>query len=124
MRGIGALVALLADACKRLLVVLHREDAEAARDTGLELHVLDAARGLGADVVVVRRLAADDGADARDALVLARLRADLRGHRQLEAPGHLDDVPLVAGLLEDPARTLDQFLRELPVEGRRGNRIA
>src|SRR5690349_6508536 len=116
-------MALLADASQRLVVALDREDAEAAGDAGLELDVLDPAGALVADVVVVRGLAADDRADARDALVAAGLGADLGRHRQLEAARHLDHVDLVSGVLEDGARALDQLLRKLLVEGGRGDRV-
>ena len=44
---------------------------------GAQLHVLDAARGLAADVVVVVGLAADDRAEAGDAVVAAGLRREL-----------------------------------------------
>src|SRR4051812_14155530 len=124
MRGVGTLVALLADARERLLVVLDGEHPEPARHTGLELDVLDAARGLVADVVVVRGLTADHGADAGDALVVPGLGADLGRHRQLEAARHLDHVDLVPGLLEDLASTLDQLGGELLVERGRRNRVA
>ena len=65
--GVAALVALVAPGPRQRL--LHRvagEHAEGAGDAGVELDVLDAARGLGADEVVVVGLAADHGAEAGD----------------------------------------------------------
>src|SRR5947207_9023925 len=56
----SALVALLAAGPRQgLLQGLAGDDAEAAWDAGGDLHLLDAARGLRADVVVVVRLAPD-----------------------------------------------------------------
>ena len=59
---------------------------------GAQRDLLDAARGLLADVVVVARLAADDGAEARDAVVAAGLGGHERRERQLERAGHVEDV--------------------------------
>src|SRR5690242_16538321 len=70
--GVAALVALVAaGAGQGLLHVVAGDDAEGAGDAGRQLDVLDAARRLGADEVVVVGLAADDDAEAGDA-------ADLR----------------------------------------------
>ena len=52
-----------------------------------ELDLLDPARGLGADVVVVVGLAADDRAETRDAGVAARLRQVRRASGSSNAPG-------------------------------------
>ena len=67
-RGVAALVALVAAGPRQRL--LHRvagDHAEGAGHAGLELHVLDPARRLGADEVVVVGLAADHDAEAGDA---------------------------------------------------------
>ena len=45
-----------------------------------------------ADVVVVARLAADDGAEAGDAVVAAGLGGHQRRERQLEGARHVEDV--------------------------------
>ena len=124
--GMRALVALAAaGAGHRLLHVLHGHHAEAARHAGAQRDVLDAAGGLGADVVVVRRLAADDGAQAGDAGVAARLGGHQRGQRQLEGAGHVVDVDAVrAGLLEYRRRGGHEPLGELGVEAPDDDRIA
>ena len=91
----------------------------------LQLHVLDAAGGLAADVVVVVGLAADHRAerdDRRVAAALGRIPAD---QRQLEGAGHLEAVDLGdAGLLERVARALLERVRELLVEARDAQRNA
>jgi hypothetical protein len=54
----------------------------------------------------VRRLAADDRAERRDARVPAAVGAVLRRERQLVGAWYLEDVDLAAGLLEGrPSRT-------------------
>src|SRR4051812_1769075 len=64
-RRVAALIALVAaGAGEGLVHAVAGDDAEGARDAGLQLHLLDAARGLGADEVVVVGLAADDDAEA------------------------------------------------------------
>src|SRR3954454_24868105 len=81
--GVLALVALAAaGAGEGLVHVLHGEDAERARDARAQLYVLDPAGCLVADVVVVRRLAADDRPEAGDAVVAAGLRDVGRGERE------------------------------------------
>ncbi len=105
--GVGALVALAAaGAGERLVHVLDRQHAERARDAGAQLHVHDPARGLGADVVVVVGLAADDRAEAGDAGVAPGLGQELGGQRQLEGAGDVEDVGLRAGLRRRPGRPL------------------
>src|SRR4029079_15730014 len=81
-----------------------------------ELDVLDAAGGLGADVVVVVRLAADDRAEAGERRVAAGLGQVLRRERELERAGHVVDVELHGGLGERPLRALDQPGGEVLVE--------
>src|SRR4051794_5310480 len=91
--GMAARVALVAArAGQRLLDVVDGQHAEGARDAGLQLHVLDAAGAFAADVVVVRGLAADDGAQAHDGRVAPRLRGELGRQRELIGAGHLEDV--------------------------------
>ena len=64
-RGLGALVALRAAGTGLgLLAVVAGEHAEGDRDARLERGQLEPARGLAGDVVEVRRLAADDAAEA------------------------------------------------------------
>ena len=95
LRGVLALVALAAARPReRLLHGLDREHAERARHAGRELDVLDPARRLGADVVVVVGLAADHRAEAGDARVAAGLGQVLRRERQLERAGHVEHVDL------------------------------
>src|SRR4051794_37188286 len=96
------LVALVAaGARQRLLEALDGEHAERARNAGAQLDLHQTAGALLADVVVVRRLAADDRAERRDARVGARFGAVLRGQRQLERARDLEDVDTVgAALLE------------------------
>ena len=57
-----------------------------------QLDVLDPARRLAADVVVVVGLAADDRAEAGDAGVAAAVRAGCAASGSSNAPGHLVDV--------------------------------
>src|SRR5581483_10973745 len=75
-RGQGGIVALVArlDArpVERLLDRVAGEHAEDDGDPRIEASVGDAARRGAGDVVVVRRVAADDGAEADDGGVLAR----------------------------------------------------
>ena len=76
-----------------------------------------------ADVVVVARLAADDGAEAGDAVVAPGLGGHERGERQLERAGHVEDVDgLRPGRLEEPRRPLHEPLGELLVEARDDDR--
>ena len=94
--GVPARVALVAaGARERLLHRVDRQHAERARHAGAQLDVLDAARGLGADPVVVVGLAADHRAEAGDAVVAARLGRELappaaartrRGRRRRRPP--------------------------------------
>ena len=82
------------DAGQRLLHRVDGEHAEAAGHAGLELDVLDPARGLAADVVVVVGLAADHRAEADDRVVAAGLGGVLGDQRQLERAGHVEHVDL------------------------------
>ncbi len=96
VRRLGAVVALApTGALERLVQRIDRQHAKRARDAGAQLDVLDAARALGADIVVVIGLAADDRAEAGDARVAAALRRIERGERQLERTRHVEDVDLV-----------------------------
>src|SRR4051794_35294326 len=85
----------------RLVHVLDGEHAEAARHARQELHVHESAGALAANVVVVRRLAADDRAERRDAGVAPAVGAVLRRERQLVGTENVEDVDLAPGLLED-----------------------
>ena len=124
--GVAALVALVAArARQRLLHVRHRQHPERARHAGLQLDRLDPARRLGADVVVVVGLAADDRPQARDARVAARLGEVLGGKRQLEGAGHVERVDVLdARLGERGARPALQAGGEILVEAPDGDRVA
>src|SRR4051794_34365066 len=74
--GVSALIALVpAGAGQGLVHRLAGDHPEGTWNPGRELDVLDAAGGLGADMVVVARLAADHRAQARDAGEPARFGA-------------------------------------------------
>src|SRR5207244_5195203 len=106
-----------------LVHVVDREDAERARDAGVESHAVDPARRLRADVVVVVGLAPDHGAEARDPGVAAGLRAVARCQRKLERARHGVDVDgLDAGLLEHAPRALHEPVRQVLVEARDDDR--
>ena len=93
MRGVLALVPLVAPGpSHRLLHRLAGEDAERARDPGVELDVLDPPCGLVADVVVVVGLAADDGPEACDPGEAARAGTPPGGERQLKRAWDLERV--------------------------------
>ena len=80
---------------------------------------LEPARRLAGDVVEVRRLAADHGAERDDARVAARLRERHRRERQLERPGNGHDRDRLAAHarpLELVQRPGQQLARELTVE--------
>src|SRR4051794_10577675 len=117
--GVAALVALVAArARQRLVHVVAGDDAEGAGDAGLQLHLLDAARRLGADEVVVIGLAADDDAEAGDAVV-ALVGEDLRGKRELVGAGDGGSGPRVLGpprQLETLPCPVQQPLRQILVE--------
>ena len=97
--ALRALVALAAAGPgERLLHRVAGDHAEGAGHAGLQLHVLDPARGLGADEVVVVGLAADHDPEAGDPAVgspvdqLASRRSELvgAGDRELGHVGHRD----------------------------------
>src|SRR6187200_2238276 len=105
---------------ERLIHVLAGQDAERARDAGVELRLLDAARGLAANVVVVVRLAADHRTEARDPGEAPGLRAPLRGERELERTGDLergDRRRADAAVVESQDRAVREPLPEIRVEG-------
>ena len=78
LRRLAALVlAVDAGARQRLRLVLDGQDAEADGELLLEREVLQAARALAADIIVMRRLAADDAAE-RDVAVEARVARAVR----------------------------------------------
>src|SRR3954471_754268 len=105
-----------ARARERLLHALHGEDAERARHARAQLDVLDPARRLGAHVVVVIRLAADDGAEARDAGDAAGLREVESGERQLVRARHVVDLERRPRLAEGPLRAAEETRGQLLVE--------
>ena len=81
----AALVALVATRARLgLLACVAGDDAECGRDAGGQADVLNAAGGLGAYVVEVGGLAANDGADAGDSGEHSSARTDLRRVRELE----------------------------------------
>src|SRR4051812_37309863 len=109
---------------QRLIHVLHGQDAEAAGHARGELDLHETARALAADVVVVRRLAADDRAEGRDARVVAGLGAVLRRQRQLIGAGDVIDVDLTAVGLEDRASGGHELLGQVGVEAPHDDRVA
>src|SRR3954453_2641306 len=122
--GVAALVALVAAGAGQCLVhVVAGDDAEGAGDAGLQLHLLDAVRRLGADEVVVVGLAADYDAEAGDAGVavfgeLLGREGELVG----SGDGDLGDgVPGDAGELEALPRPAQQALRQVLVEATDAN---
>src|SRR3954452_7734396 len=93
MGGAFSLVAVVAGrARQRLLHVLAGEDAERARDAGVELRLLDAARRLAAHVVVMVGLAADHRAEAGDAREAPGLPGPPRRKGELEGARDLEGV--------------------------------
>src|SRR3954470_8202909 len=117
--GVAALVALVAAGSgQRLVQVVAGDDSEGAGDIGLQLHLLDAARRLGADEVVVVGLAADDDAEASHPGV-AVFSELLRGEGQLVGArdGDLGDgVRRDSRQLETLPRATQQPLRQILVE--------
>src|SRR6476659_5287248 len=113
--GVAALVALVAaGAGEGLVHVVAGDDAEGAGDAGLQLHLLDTTRRLGADEVVMVGLAADDDAEAGDATGLSAspprsLDVALGSERKLVGTG--DGV--FADQLRRNARDLKALLRAL-----------
>src|SRR4051794_4661680 len=89
-----ALAALAAGPGQRLLVGVAGQHAEPAGDARAQLHVLDAASRLRAHPVVVVGPPPDDRPEADDPVVAPGGRALLGGQRQLEGPGHVEDVDL------------------------------
>jgi len=93
--GFGALVtAFKAGAIDCLLESVAGEDTEDHRDHSIDLRELYAASDLGADVVVMRGLAADDAADADDGVVLRGGGQFFRGDGDFEGAGNADDLDL------------------------------
>src|SRR5215218_7214058 len=129
--GVAALVALVAaGAGQCLLHVVTGDYPKSAGDAGRQLHVLDAARGLGADEVVVVGLAADDDAEAGDtadlraAPLLGVVAADAvddraGGEGELERAGHRvvgDVADRDPGQLEAMVGAVQQPQRQFLVE--------
>ena len=120
--GVRALVALAAaGAGERLLHVLDGQHAERARHAGAQLDVLDPARGLGADVVVVVGLAADHRAEAGDAGVAAASRpGSCAASGSSNAPGTSNTSASPSPAVRERAlRARHQPLGQLLVEARR-----
>src|SRR6185437_9949869 len=115
-RRFAALVlAVDAGARERLRLVLDGEDAEADGGAVLQRQLLQAARALAADIVVMGRLAADDAAErdiaveATADIVAARLDGDADRGGYLEGAGHGE--ALVAGAAR--VERLDGAARQL-----------
>ena len=122
-RGQGRVAALVALAAagpgQRLLHRVAGDDAEGAGHPGLELDVLDPARGLGADEVVVVGLAADHDPEAGDPGVGPGLRQLLGGEGQLVGARDRevgDVADRDAGQGEAGVGALHQAVREVLVE--------
>src|SRR5713226_6763786 len=127
--GIGGLAALVlavdAGARQRLRLVFHRENAEADGEAVLERELLQPTRALAADIVVMRRLAADDAAE-RDIAVEARLARAVRlrfdgkpdRRRDLEGSRHGEALIARAGGVERGDRALGQLVRDMRVIAR------
>src|SRR5579859_4826152 len=107
-RRLAALV-LLVDPSPRqgLRLVLHGEDAEADGEVMRERQLLQAARALLADVIVMRGLAPDHAAQGDEAVEaralggsLARLHGIFDRGRDLEGARHRDALMAGARLLE------------------------
>src|SRR5581483_4502762 len=123
--GVAAGVTLRAatHALQCLLGVVHREHAEAAGDAREQLHLLNAARGLAAHVVVVVCLTTDHRAQADDRLISAGLRAVTGDQRQLERAWYLEAVDLLnAGLLQRRPCAGLQPIGQVLVEARNAQR--
>lgn len=102
-----------------LLEGIAGEDAEDHGDTCIHLRELDAARGFGADVVVVGSFAAEDAANADDGVAGGGLREAFCGDGDLERAGHLDNFDLFcggAGLLERLFRSGEETVGDEVVE--------
>src|SRR5215472_17308750 len=96
--GFKALVAALeACAVDGLLEGVAGEDAEHYRDAGIHLRELQAARGFGADVIVMCGLATEDAADGDEGVVTAGSGKFFRGQRKFERAGYMHDVHILAG---------------------------
>src|SRR6185437_13615569 len=94
-----SLVALVpARACERLLHRLAREHPKRARHTRGECNLLDAARRLGTDEVVMVGLATDHGPQTGHTLKAARVSRIARRQGQLERSGHVEHLDLGPGL--------------------------
>ena len=125
---VAALVALVAaGALERLVHVLDREHAEGAGHAGLELDLLDTARRLGADVVVVAGLAADHGAEAGDAVKRPLRAASWAAKGSSKAPG-TSKASIAPGSTPPSAKPatapLGQPWREIRIEGADADREA
>src|SRR3954451_6305370 len=120
MGGAFSLVAVVAGrARQRLLHVLAGEDAERARDAGVELRLLDATRRLAAHVVVMVGLAADHRAEAGDAREAPGLRGPLGREGELEGARDLEDVDggrTDTALVESQDRAVRESLGEIRIE--------
>ena len=118
--GLEAFVAgLQPGAVDGLFQVLDGQDAEGNRDAGFERGGGDALGGLGGNVFEVRRLAANDRAEAQHRVILSRLGEMLRGDRDLKRagnPGDGDRLRTGAGAVQAVERPLQQPFRDEGVE--------
>src|SRR6185436_5290813 len=81
----------------RLIERVAREQAKAHRNARVERRLDDPARGLAADVLEVRRAAADDAAQRDDGLMASGLGQPPARQRQLPGAGHEDDRDAIGG---------------------------
>ena len=108
---------LLLAAGQRLVEVLGRQHAEHDGPPGVQPDAHDPGRGLAGHVLEVRRLAADDAAEADHRVVIGGQRPG--GERDLERPGHprhRDVVVGDAGRRQSAAGTVEQAQRDVAVE--------
>src|SRR6185312_1979607 len=100
---------------QRLRLVLAGGDAEADRQTVAAGEVLQAARALVADMVVMAGLAADHAAERDIAVELPRLRGELDRAGKLESPGHGHRLESRPGLGQRPLGAVPQEVADMRV---------
>ena len=126
-RRFFALVAFLAtEPVERLLAGVDGQDAEDDRHAGIERDAGDPGRALARDVLEVRGVAADDGADADDRVDVApEVASFCATSGSSNAPGtHTTSTCRGAVLLERALRTVEQRVGDVAVEPRHGDRDA
>src|SRR5256885_183196 len=96
--GLKSLIATLeAGAIDGLLEGVAGKHAKNDRQAGVDLSELQATGGLGAHVIVMGCVAAEDAADGDESIVLAGGGKFFGGQRQLKRTGHMHDVNAAAG---------------------------